>query len=318
MKGWQSLSKASRFHVLFFSVVITAGLGCFLFAQFGSRPEAREFVLGLGIALIPAGIIGLIHRVFFFDELRTEVDDILRSSLNETLKTDLLPFLESGIVRLSRDRNELLGSFKDYIARETKEVIIIGSSLKGILDPDEEIEAKKDFADLIRRKMDAGVDFKFLLTHPALAFLREDAEGRAAGDIKQEIIKALRYLTRDRTSEEKRLPGLGTPHSSIKLYKGTPTIFSIITSDSLFMNPYTYQSNAYESFCLEVKRVGPGDLFSRFMNDHFHKPWKNEPRTTETLSEEKLATLEKMTLEEIFQDRIAEIRQPNELNAKEA
>jgi hypothetical protein len=44
------------------------------------------------------------------------------------------------------------------------------------------------------------------------------------------------------------------------------------------------------------------------MNDHFHKPWKNEPRTTETLTRERLAKLKDMTLEDIFQDRISDIR----------
>jgi hypothetical protein len=306
MSVWTSLSKGTRFHVLFFAGVVFIGLCCFIFARFGASPEARQFVLGLGIALIPAGLIGLLHRMFFYDEVKGEIETILRFSLQDAVKRDLLPFLESGVIRLAKDRNEIMEYFKDYIEQESKEVIIIGSSLKGILDPEEEIESKKMFADLIRARMSAGITFKFLLTHPALAFLREDAEGRAPGDIKQEIISALKYLTRpaDNTSEP---PGLGIQFSSIKLYKGTPTIFSIITSDSLFINPYTYQSNAYESFCLEIRRIGTNDLYSRFIYDHFHKPWKNEPRTTETLTEEMLKKLDKMTLVDIFQKRIADI-----------
>ena len=73
------------------------------------------------------------------------------------------------------------------------------------------------------------------------------------------------------------------------------------------MNPYTYQSNAYESFCIEVRRVGTNDLYSRFMNDHFHKPWKEEPRTTLTLSDEVLQGLDGMTLLDIFKTRISDI-----------
>jgi len=306
MPGWPSLTRGTRFHILFFSTVILLGASCFLFARFGASPEARQFVLGMGIALIPAGLIGLIHRLFFFDELRAEMDEILRVSLSDAVKSDLLPFLESGIIRVSRDRAEMMEHFKGYISQEAREVIIIGSSLRGILDPDEEVESKKAFADLIRQRLSAGVSFKFLLTHPALAFLREDAEGRAPGDIKQEIIATLRYLTQERGGQDER-PGLGVTHQNIKLYKGTPTIFSIVTSSHLFMNPYTYQSNAFESFCIEIRRAGTNDLYSRFINDHFHKPWKNEPRTTETLDLQMLKRLEGMTLVDIFEERAAEI-----------
>jgi hypothetical protein len=75
----------------------------------------------------------------------------------------------------------------------------------------------------------------------------------------------------------------------------------------ILINPYTYQSNAYESFCIEVLRVGSNDLYSRFMNDHFHKPWKNEPRTTLTLSQKVLDSLKETTLSDIFEDRIRDI-----------
>lgn len=302
---WQSLSRITRYQVMFFSFVTASGGACFLFAKYGSSLEARDFVMGLGIALIPTGILGLMHRLFFYDELRSEMDSILRSSLNKALETDLLPFLRSGITHFSDNRSELLVSFKDYIESETSGIFIIGSSLKGILDPDEEIETKKAFADLLRRKIADGVPVKFLLTHPALAFLREDAEGRAQHDIKNEIIATLEYLTRKNDVENGK-PGLGVPYDLIKLYKGTPTIFSIITSDALFMNPYTYQSNAYESFCLEVKRVGPGDLYSRFLIDHFNKPWKDK-RTTVTLSEQMLKELMEMTLQDIFKERQGDI-----------
>ena len=161
MNFWKKLSRATRFHVLFFSSVLIVGCFCFLFSQFGASPNERQFILGIGIALIPAGLIGLIHRLFFYDELRAELDTILSSCLQDAVKTDILPFLENGIVKVSRDRNEMMEYFKKYIAKETKEVIIIGSSLKGILDPEEEIEFKRDFAYVIRNRISLGVPFKF-------------------------------------------------------------------------------------------------------------------------------------------------------------
>jgi hypothetical protein len=307
MSFWKQLPRATRFHILFFSTILGLGLFCFLFARYGASAEARQFVLGLGIALIPAGIIGLAHRLFFYDELREEMSSVLSTSLRDAVKTDLLPFIESGIVRVSRNRNEMMDRFKEYVSRESGEVIIIGSSLKGILDPEEDIVSRKEFADILRNRMAEGVPCKFLLTHPSLAFLREDAEGRAPGDIKQEIINALRYLTRQPDEDGSGLPGLGVPYSNIKLYKGTPTIFSIITSNTLFINPYTYQSNAYDSLCIEVRKVGTNDLYSSLMSDHFHKPWRNEPRTTETLTQEMLERLATMTLVDVFEKRINDV-----------
>lgn len=305
MDFWKQFSRATRYNILFFSFLIAFGGGCFFFARLGSSEQARQFVLGLGIALLPAGLIGLGHRLFFYDELTTEMNSILRSSLREVLEVDLLPFLKSGMVRVFKNRNEAIAHFSNYLVTESHEIIIIGSSLRGILDPAEEIRSKKEFSNLIRSRLNDGVSFKFLLTHPSLAFLREDAEGRADGDIKREIIETLHYLTRDNNNSG-GLPGLGIPYHNIKLYKGTPTIFSIITSKSLLMNPYTYKSNAYENFCIEVLSVGANDLYSRFMSDHFHGTW-NDGRTTEPLTKDLLERLTNVNLTDIFPKRAEDI-----------
>ena len=133
------------------------------------------------------------------------------------------------------------------------------------------------------------------------------AEGRRAGGIKEEIIETLEYLTRRGTTNGgDGAHGLGISLDHIKLYKGTPTIFSLITTDRLFLNPYTYQATAKDGFCVEIERKGGNDMYGRFVDDHFHKPWNNAD-TTVTLSTRILSALSTATLADVFPDRARDL-----------
>lgn len=143
---------------------------------------------------------------------------------------------------------------------------------------------------------------EFLLTHPALAFLREDAEGRKPGAIKNEIIETLRYLVGGNHLENDNLPSIGVPLESIRLYLGTPTIFAVICSDWMLINPYTYQATAYENFCFELSKKTEQGLYSKIYKAHFRKPWNNKDTRT-ILTEKMMKTLATIVMEDVFPNR---------------
>ena len=216
----------------------------------------------------------------------------------------MFPFISEGVEKFYSDRKTAIKEFTKFILLEKNEVVIIGSSLKGILDPTEEQHSKKEFADILREKIKEGVRIRFLMTHPALAFLREDAEGRARGAIKVEIIRTLKYLIGGKYcgKDEK---AIGIAMNNILLYHGTPTIFAIIVSDRMLINPYTYQANAYENFCFEISRRGDHNLYSKILSAHYQKPWdNNETRTV--LTDEIMDNIEKITIKDIFKERSEE------------
>ena len=295
-KFWLELTRTTRFQILFYGTSLTIGLMFFLGPRLFADDKWLPIFTGLGIAFVSSGILGFAQRVFFFDDFRSEMDRLVSDALNENLSAGLFPFIRDGIEQLHPDRRAALKAFIKHIELEKERIIFIGSSLKGMLDPTEEQDQKREVAELLRRKMKEGVQVRFLLTHPALAFLREDAEGRAKGDIKKEIMRTLRYLVRD---DE---PTLKVPEKDVKLYKGTPTIFSVILSERMLVNPYTYQANAFENFCFEVKRTDDSGLYSKIRSAHYEKPWESDV-TCVTLNEETIEELEDMVLSDVFPNR---------------
>jgi hypothetical protein len=245
---------------------------------------------------VAASTLGFAQRLFFFDDFETEMKGLVAHSLKSYLEENMFPFMHEGVERLYLDRAGAIRDFSQHIKLESERIIIIGSSLKGLLDPTERDKQKKEFADVLKRKITAGITVEFLLTHPALAFLREDAEGRKEGDIKAEIITTLEYLVRD----------LGVSPGSIWLYHGTPTIFSLITSERMLVNPYTYQANAYENFCFEISKRSEQGLYTRLLSAHFTRPLDNRGTTT-ALTLEAMRDLKSRSLVDLFPDRLVDL-----------
>jgi len=262
----------------------------------------KDILLGFGIALISSSILGFSQRLFFYDDCKDEMNSLVRSALSGYLSTKMFPFIEQGIEQLFLDRKSAVRQFSKYIQSENDRVIIIGTSLKGLLDPKEHVKEKTEFANLLRKKISENVEISFLLTHPTLAFLREKAENTGENTIRNEIISALKYLVKPQSEK-----GIGVPISNIHLYHGTPTIFTIITSDKMLINPYPYQETALTSFCFEISKKGTEDcLYSRIFEAHFDKPWDN-PDTITELTEDILGKLGKIPLIELFSDRQKQI-----------
>jgi hypothetical protein len=94
----------------------------------------------------------------------------------------------------------------------------------------------------LEHKTKLNIKVKLLLTHPKVADLRAEQEGRKPEAIGQEIIKSLQILRNWEILPE------------IRLYLGTPTIFAIKTKCEMLLNFYAYKAYAYESPCLIVHK----------------------------------------------------------------
>ncbi|MBI4632276.1 MAG: hypothetical protein HY742_00060 [Deltaproteobacteria bacterium] len=300
-KFWKSISRGTRFQVQFYAAAFVIGTLLFFGPHVFPSEIWKPVAEGLGIALVAASVLGFAQRLFFYDDFRTEVEGLIGEALKNYLQSNLLPFIGDGVERLYADRELAMRDFKKHVLLEKERVIIIGSSLKGLLDPTERDGHKKDFADVLRQKVEQKVPVEFLLTHPALAFLREDAEGRKEKAIKNEIIETLKYLIGPPYQSQGK-PSIGVPLTNIRLYHGTPTLFCIICSEWMLMNPYTYQANAYEGFALEISKKSEAGLYSKIERSHFRKPWENRETTT-VLTKDVMTSIETFTLEDIFPDR---------------
>jgi hypothetical protein len=228
-----------------------------------------------GVAMAPAAIVAELFRFFLFkeiqyelthpllDEVRDRLGPQIRDEVNNMMReyreeiVTLRSLRDAGVIRPYRHRDVALREFASAIDAETSEVMIIGSSLKGLLQLDD----YKEIAAKLRFKLErGGVAVKFLLTHPVVADLRAGQEARRSAEIGKEIIDSLRTL------QEWKVPP-----EYVRLYRGTPTCFAIKTGTQMLLNPYPYGAVAYDSPCLIVKTTGdnPSYFYDAFDKSHF-------------------------------------------------
>lgn len=239
-----------------------------------------------GVAMAPAAVVAQLFRIFLFQEIQyeltqpvlDEVRDRLGPQINDQIEKmlkeyreqnqeivgeyrdelDILHSLkEAGVVKPYRNRETALAEFASAIDAETREIMIIGSSLKGLLKKDK----YKEIADKLRFKIErSGVTVRFLLTHPVVADLRAGQEGRRSTEIGAEIIESLRTLKEWKV-----------PCECVRLYRGTPTCFAIKTEAQMLLNPYPYGEVAYDSPCFIVKTSidEPSYIYHEFDKSHF-------------------------------------------------
>lgn len=172
---------------------------------------------------------------------------------------DLLQSMrQAGVIGVFKRREAAIKAFSRYIDEETREIMVVGSSLKGLLQKDEysEIAAK------LRFKQDLGnVRIKYLLTHPIFADFRASQENRRPTEIGIEILRSLETLKTWRTDP-----------ADVRLYLGTPTCFALKTSRQMLINPYAYTFASYDSPCVLLEDGGAGNpsyFFDEFSARHF-------------------------------------------------
>ncbi len=199
--------------------------------------------------------------------LKDAIPPMLRDRMEEVLRryAEEIELLKSvryaGVIGLYKRREVALQAFSRYIDEESREIIVVGSSLKGLLQKEE----YKYIADKLRFKMERGlVRVKYLLTHPIVADLRASQENRRPAEIGLEVIKSLETLKE-----------WGVDCADVRLYLGTPTCFAIKTTRQMLINPYPYISVSFDSPCFILEYSSesgsdrPGYIFDEFNSRHF-------------------------------------------------
>lgn len=244
-------------------------------SSFQNGSAWNVILIGTGTAMAPSAIVAQLFRVFLFKEVKYELThpilDDLRERLGPEIRGQVMQMLDSyreeivtlrslkdaGLIKPHRHRDTAIREFATAIDAETSEIMVIGSSLKGVLQREEyrEVAAKLRFK--VER---GGVRVKFLLTHPVVADLRAGQEARRSTEIGKEIVDSLRIL------QEWKVPP-----EDVRLYKGTPTCFAIKTASQMLLNPYPYGAVAFDSPCLIVGTSDdhPGYFYDAFDKSHF-------------------------------------------------
>jgi hypothetical protein len=281
--------------LLFFTGVLLIALGV---VSFPDGSFWNVFLVNTGVAMAPAAIVSQLFRVFLFEEVRYELTHPVLNEVRDRLGPEihveidkmmaqyreeigiLRALNDAGVIHPYRSRESAIRDFATAIDEEQREIMVIGSSLKGLL--------KKDNYKLIAEKLkfkqkSAGVPVKFLLTHPMVADLRAGQEGRRSSDIGLEIIASLETL-RD----------WGMPESNVRLYCGTPTCFAIKTEKKMLLNPYPYGGVAYDSPCLIVEFAEEkSSYFYRAFNTAHFGAWDTNFSVIIRDYDEKIAQLRK-------------------------
>jgi hypothetical protein len=225
-----------------------------------------------------------------------EQDKVVNSLSIEELKGILLDLFkeksiqEAGLKEVYRDRVHSLVDMRDEIELESKQIVIIGSSLKGLIGIGGDSTGNTNLIrialiEAIKRK----VKIHIILTNPEIAHHRSKQEGRESGEIEREIIENIIYLVK----EKKELNQTGT-NLEIKLYNGTPTIFMLATSKEMFFNPYTLYSKAYESICFRLDSKSL--IYDNYMQNQYSAAWGEKNITTliENDNEKAIKQIEKI------------------------
>ncbi len=201
------------------------------------------------------------------EDLKDAIPPMIQDQMSEILRRyaeeiDLLKSVRhAGLIGVFKRREVAMKAFSRYIDEESHEILVIGSSLKGLLQKEE----YQEIAEKLRFKMERGlVKVKFLLTHPIVADFRASQENRRPTEIGLEIISSLETLK-----------AWGVDCSNVRLYLGTPTCFAIKTTRQMLINPYPYISVSFDSPCLILEYSSesgsdrPEYFFDEFNSRHF-------------------------------------------------
>lgn len=162
---------------------------------------------------------------------------------------------ESGLEIVYSDRNGALQKFSRFIDEEPSEIKVVGSSLRGLT------LLISNFDELVKKN---PTKFHFILTHPDYSKERSLLEGREKDAIREEIIEHIKKLIQLKVSP-----------ANIRLFKGSPTIFMISTTNHMLLNPYPYGTEAYRCFSLQVS--SSGYIYSQYYKKHYKEIWDDLP-----------------------------------------
>ena len=244
--------------------------------------------LNIGCGLIATAFISMILD-FFWSKERAKAEkeelqpllDKFESFLDRLIKIEgrLEAFKQLGLNYCHPSRKKALGNFLNYaneVVNIPKNKInnpecvecrgtvnIVSSSARGLMGylDREANELQKEWRNLITTN---PKNFRILLTHPAYSHLRQPAEERSSGDIELEILKTAIFL----------YCVAGMDENELRLYRGSPTVFSIQVNNHILLNPYPYGKMAMDTLCLEFESVQDNSYVDQFVSMHFNHTWE--------------------------------------------
>lgn len=265
-------------HKLVFFSIATVGflliiLGVVCIAYIPKHFWVPEVCIPLGVAIMAPAILSYLYRRYLIEDIKKELGEPARKfkekaieMLYEALGNVISKYdseiailksaREAGLFGVYPSRREAIKAFLSFIEEENHEILIVGTSLVGLLQ-----RTEKEFEDarsvLLKRKK-AGVKIRFLMNHPKIAGLRGLQENRTITAVGNDILKSLRILREhwDVNPED------------IKLYEGVPTHFSIKTEKVMLLNFYPLTTMAYPFPSLIVQK--DGYFYKHFDFDYSH------------------------------------------------
>jgi hypothetical protein len=177
-----------------------------------------------------------------------------------------------GLVGVHKNRLDAIEHhFFEIMSNEPSAIDIVGSTIFG-LKGYRSATFEKIVELLARKNQTPGFRVRILLTHWDYISYRQDQEitekNAARYVISKELKDAMDVLDRQKLT------------SCVKFYMGSPTCFTIICDGQkqMLMNPYPYQREAYNSWCIVVRDTF-GGVYSDFKAAHFDEPWSNPQLT---------------------------------------
>lgn len=266
-KSKSPISEIQSIIIIFMGILLIV-IGILLFIDDLPAYGMNVFT-AVGAALLLAGFFGYINSITLKRELRPYTS--LSEEIVERQLTNI-KFFKHGLDEIYETRHDAIKQFINHIKYEKEKVIVIGCSLKGFIGQDIEKETTDygEAIDAIKRAYKNGSKLCFLVTHPQIAHHRSKQENRERGHIEKEIIINIIFLLRIKFKELKE----AKDKFQIRLYRGTPTIFSIISSSKMLLNPYPYHAEARNSYCFEINGESP--IYNKYHTYHFKIPWESD------------------------------------------
>jgi hypothetical protein len=204
----------------------------------------------------------VIHNEEILGGLANKIDNLISSS------EILVQMSQLGLVGIHKNRMDAIEQyFFNIIRDEITEIDIVGSTIFG-LKGYRNATFEKILSLLQDKKDKGGFKIRILLTHWDTISYRQEQEKTEKNIARYVIAKELKDAV-----ETLKIRGLA---ECIKFYKGSPTCFTVIADGQKLMlvNPYPYQREAYNSWCI-VLRDSVGGVYSDFKKAHFDEPWVN-------------------------------------------
>jgi len=267
-------------HTLLYTLIGGAFFAALCLSIFIDQPqELKSTLRDIAIAIGPVWMLGLLYQHFLFKEIReaameASADALLaqarplldgiRVSAREVQNEveNMMHLRDLGVERAFKRRKDALPIVCEWLRGEATEIAFVGTSLRGLFW--EEV-GSKEVASILASRLKENkrtCRFKFLLTHPAFADLRQGLE-RIHRPEDFQISTEIRESAR-------RLLEMGARPAEIRFVKATPTCFAIKTSTHMLINPYPLENQSLASFCLIVgNQEGRNRIYTSFEENHF-------------------------------------------------